>query len=218
MKELAILIPALGRPHTIKPVYRSAMRTTPNARVLFICSDFDLTVKMAVESVGAEYIEIPYKNEGDYARKINAGFEYTDEPLVFTGATDIVFYPNWFEHAKREVDKGFHVVGTNDLGHRDTMTGQHSTHTLVTREYVEKYGLITGEKKVLCEEYIHEFVDDELVGTAKHRGMYSWSKHSIVEHLHPAWKKTEWDDMYTHQGIRMQLSQHIYEQRRLLWT
>jgi hypothetical protein len=46
------------------------------------------------------------------------------------------------------------------------MAGRHSTHSLVTRDYVERFGTIDEAGVVLHEGYPHEFVDDEFVQTA----------------------------------------------------
>jgi hypothetical protein len=50
---------------------------------------------------------------------------------------------------------------------------------------------------VVCHEgYRHWFVDDEIVWTAKQRGVWAFAAGSIVEHLHPYWGKGEMDSVY----------------------
>ncbi|MBK6887023.1 MAG: hypothetical protein IPH03_11765 [Tetrasphaera sp.] len=92
-----------------------------------------------------------------------------------------------------KIKAGYKVVGTNDLGNRSTATGRLSTHTLVERTYVDRHGTI-DEPGVLCHEgYWHEYVDNELIGTAKHRGVYGHARQAHVEHLHWLWGKRDRD-------------------------
>lgn len=208
----------LGRPWHINPLLRSIRQTVPDSRVLFVVTPDDTNVIKKLDTLKEEYISIDYDEIGDYARKINAGFNYTDEPLIFTGASDLKFHPRWFERALIYIEGGKHVIGTNDLGLDRSINGTHSTHTLVTREYIDKYGLIDEPGKVLCEDYVHEFCDDELVQTAIFRNKWAWSGTSYVEHMHPIWGKGVWDASYTKDKERMFKSRAIFDLRRQMWT
>ena len=88
----------------------------------------------------------------------------------------------------------------------------------MTREYVENYGTIDEPGKILHEGYVHEFVDDELVMTARKRKAYAHAADAIVEHLHPDWGKGEMDTSYRQQKSRMRESVGLYHQRSRLWT
>jgi hypothetical protein len=162
-------------------------------------------------------VRVVRRATGDYARKINAGYRSTVESLLFLGADDLCFHPGWFEAAIARLGPGVGVVGTNDLGSARVMRGEHSTHSLVTREYADKFGIVDSPGCVLYEGYPHEWVDDELVGTAKKRGAWAMALDSHVEHLHPNWGKAPNDVMYQQQATRMRLGQNIYTQRRTLW-
>lgn len=208
----------LGRPWHIRPLLQSITNSVPDANVLFVVTPTDEAVITKLDKINANYITVEYNEVGDYARKINAAFDHTTEPLIFTGASDLHFHKRWFERAVRYIDRGKHVIGTNDMGLDRTINGTHSTHTLVTREYVDKYGLIDQPGKVLCEEYIHEFCDDELVQTAIFRDAWAWSGTSYVEHMHPIWGKGVWDESYTKDKERMARSGAIFTLRSQLWT
>lgn len=207
----------LGRAHTVAPLLES-LRATCDARVLFCLTPGDRDVLRAVNAHGADFITVTYRPAGDYARKVNAGYQATDEPLLFLGACDLKFHPGWLAAARLLLAPGIGVVGTNDLGSPRVMAGEHSTHSLVTRSYVDKYGTIDEPGKILHEGYIHEYVDDELVGTAKHRGAYAHAGASVVEHLHPNWGKAQLDALYLQQQRRMRVSASLYRTRRRLWT
>lgn len=232
--DLAILIPMWGRPHRVWPVYESARHATPGARVVFIVSEDDRAVHDAVgrllidtlpsadgflagENVAGIETSWPGGHPGDYARKINYAFGKTTEPLVFMGADDLHFHPGWYERALRHLRPGISVVGTNDLGNPRTRKGLHSTHSLVTRSYVEELGTIDEPGKVLHEGYWHEFVDDEFVRTAQYRNAFEAGRDVWVEHLHPHWGKAPSDASYEMQGERMTQGRALFMSRQHLW-
>ena len=208
----------LGRPHQVAPLMESLRATVPDARVLWCLSPDDHEVHRAVDGTGCERIVVPYQPRGDYARKINHGYRLTTQPLVFTGAGDLVFHPGWFEAAAAELRPGVGVVGVNDLGSPRVVAGEHATHFLVTRTYADEHGTIDERGKIFHEGYPHEFVDDELVATAKRRGMWAMAIGSHVEHLHPNWGKGQNDGLYAAQPTRMRLGRPIYRRRQRLWA
>lgn len=217
-RDLVIVVPMLGRPHRVQPLLESIRSATPAARVLFVLSPGDTKVAHAVEAVSAEVVTVPFRPVGDYARKINAGYRYTTEPLVFLAADDLRFHPGWCEAACAKLDAGIGVVGTNDLGSPRVLRGEHSTHSLVTRDYADRYGTIDQPGAILHEGYAHEWVDDELVETAKHRRAWAFAPDAKVEHLHPNWSKGVPDQLYAQQQARMRYGRPIYQRRRKLWT
>lgn len=171
-----------------------------------------------VEATGCDRFVVSGPRPGDYARKINTGYKLTSEPLLFMAASDLIFHPGWFEAATAKLSDTVAVVGTNDLGSKRVMKGQHSTHTLVTRDYVDEFGTIDQPGVVLHEGYPHEFVDDEFVQTAMFRNMWAFAFNSHVEHMHPAWNKAPSDAMYDQTNVRMRRGRLVYARRRQLWT
>ena len=218
MTDVAVIVPMLGRPHTIGPLVDSIRDTTPSARIIFGCSPGDVDVIASVDRYGLERFVVPGPCRGDYARKINTGYRLTSEPLIFTGACDLKFHAGWFEAATARLTPGIGVVGTNDLGSKRVMAGLHATHSLVTRDYVDRFGTIDTPGQVMHEGYLHEFVDDELVQTAMSRGAWAFAADSYVEHLHPAWGKGESDELYEQTPYRMRMGRKLYRQRQQLWT
>jgi hypothetical protein len=219
-RDLVIAIPALGRAHLIEKVYASARTATPNARVVFACTKGDDAVIAEVERLGGELVLFPPRPVGDYANKINGVYLRTREKLIFTGATDIVFHPGWFEAAVACLTPGIGVVGTNDLGSPRVMAGEHSTHSLVTRAYADRPGATADQPgSVLYENYVHEWVDDELVGVAIKRGTFRHAAESHVVHWHPNWRpEVPVDPLYAQQQVRMRQSAALFRQRRHLWA
>lgn len=216
--DLVILVPMLGRPHRVRPLLGSIEEATPGARVLWLLSEGDHKVRQAVGEVGGEILSLPFRPVGDYAHKINTGYRHTTEPLMFLAADDLRFHPGWFQAACAKLTPGISVVGTNDLGSPRVVRGEHSTHSMVTREYADRYGTIDQPGAILHEGYAHEFVDDEFVETAKYRRAWAFAVDAKVEHLHPNWGKTSPDRLYAQQQARMRYGRPIYQRRRKLWT
>lgn len=212
--RLVVLVPVLGRPHRVEPLLASiAAATSVSYRVVFIASIGDQAEIAAIDRAGAPMIEM----EGNYAEKINAGIEATDEPLLFIGADDLEFHPGWFEDAETRIAAGYRVVGTQDLCNPRVIAGEHATHFLVARSYVDEYGTIDEPGKLLHEGYRHEYTDDELIGTAKLRGEWAFADESIVEHLHPLVGKAPIDDLYAGISERMRRDRSLARRRRRLW-
>ena len=204
-KKVALLIPALNRPQNVEPLVRSALDNTPDCRVVFICDWKDAVTHKAARAANADV----YGHSGRYSEKINRAVRYVTEPYVFLGADDLRFHPGWFEAAEAKMVGPVQVVGTNDLGNPRVVAGQHSTHFLVKTRYADE-GTIDGEPGLLHEGYIHNFVDDEFLGTATKRGVYAMALDSIVEHLHPDWGKAPDDEVYA-------IGKRTFEQDRLHW-
>lgn len=220
MDSVAILIPLLRRPHRVAPVLESATAGTPEAhQVLFICSPNDLESIREVRNCGLEPLIMPKPNYyGDYAMKINAGIRETSDPWVFTGADDLHFWPGWFTSGVNCGGMfGARVVGTTDLCNPRVTRGEHATHFLVHRSYIEELGTIDEPGKFFHEGYWHECVDDEAVATAIHREEFVVSSDSVVEHLHPMAGKAPMDALYRQQGQRIVFGRRILRQRQHLW-
>lgn len=219
--SLVILIPVLRRPHRIIPVLNSIRdNTSVEHRILFIASPSDseeIGALQTTKDVDFVVMDRDYEGRGDYQRKINYGYQITTEPYIFLGADDLSFHPGWFEHAVQHMRGRVGVVGTNDLGNPRVKAGQHSTHSLVSRSYVDAWGTIDEKGKILHEGYPHEWCDDEFIGTARKRRAVAFAKNSIVEHLHPNWGKATLDLIYARQGERMKQGQELFRRRSRLW-
>ncbi len=222
MLDLAILIPVLRRPKNIHQLALSIFITTRvSHEVLFIASPGDNEEIAELKNQNQSYIIMDdnYENKGDYARKINAGFNSIDAEWYFLGADDLLFHSLWFEVAMDVYEKtGACVIGTNDLGNPLVIKGQHATHSLVLGEYVRECGTIDEPGKALHEGYSHNFCDTELVETAKWRGAWSFARESRVEHLHYDWRKGVSDEVYQIGKSGFVTDQRYYEQRKKLWV
>lgn len=209
----------LGRPHRVAPLIESIEAATPCAhRILFVATEGDDAVIDAVNVCGAECEVITPNDRGDYAKKINHGYRVTDEPFLFLGADDLHFHPGWFESAVAHFDDPVvGVVGTLDMANSRVTAGKHATHSLVSRVYVDRFGTIDVRGRVLCEMYVHEYVDDEFVQTALKRRAFRFEPNSVVEHLHPMVGKAPMDPLYAASKNRMRADRGLFARRRRLW-
>lgn len=226
--RLDVLVPVWGRPELLPGLYGSLVaHTTCRWRLWFLCSPDDpagLTgrdeVRSALGGLADPAVIVwcapwPGGRPGDYARKINAGYELGSAPVLFVGATDIVFTAGWWDRVEQHLAAGAQVVGTNDRCNPRTRRG-HSTHSVVTRAFADE-GTIDQPGRVLHEGYWHEFVDDELIATAQHRGVYVHDPGIVVEHRHPRVQGRPSDETDAQEPERMTQGRALFEQRRALW-
>lgn len=195
-----IIVPVLGRPANAPKVAASIKAATKTPyRLIFICSPGDEEQIAASRKVGEVVVVDWEPGVGDCARKLNYGFSICEGKWFFQAADDVHFHDAWAEEALAVHEAtGALVIGTNDLHNPAVQRGILSTHTLISREYIERYGSGTwdGQGTVFCEEYDHQFIDNELVEVARGRREFAFAAASIVEHQHPYWKKAEMDGTY----------------------
>jgi Glycosyltransferase like family 2 len=215
---IAILVPVLGRPHEVAPLLESIAVTKEEHTVYFLCSPNDRKQIAACEASDAEVIVVPFRpGPADFARKINYGFDVTEEPWLFQAADDIRFSPDWERQALAVATaKRVGVIGTNDLGNPLVIRGRTSTHTLFERKYIEEYGggTVDGSGRVFCELYDHQYVDSEFIQTAQMRKQWAFSRGSVVEHFHPHWGKAQMDNTYK-KAMRATVKDRGLYQKRL---
>lgn len=215
---VVILIPVLRRPHRVAPLLASIAAATPEPhRVLLIVEEHDTDERAAIAAARADHLVVE-RPQRSYARKINAGYHASSEPLLFLGADDIQPHPGWLPAAVRHLSDDVHVVGTNDLLNPRVLAGEHATHSLVTRAYCDSRGTIDERHKVLHEGYGHDYVDDEFIATAKLRGAYAHAHDSIVEHLHPWAGKAPTDGTYRIGRAKSAAGRRLFHSRSHLWS
>jgi hypothetical protein len=211
-KDLAVLVPVLGRPHRVAPTLTSFYRTAPSCRVLFIADPDDSEELEAIRAEGAKYIT----PGGSYASKINAGVRATAEPFVFTAADDLLPHEGWFEAAVECISAGVEVVGANDLIQRRPRFQENATHFLLTRKAAEE-PCLDGSPGPMFSGYVHNYPDRELVETARRRETYAYCPEAVVEHLHPMNGKAEMDSTYERGSATMRADSHRFVERKALW-
>lgn len=189
-----IFIPTLNRPHNIEPLMVSLRASTGLALPWFIVEEGDDATIAEVERCGGYWIE----HSGTFAEKINFAYTQTDAPWVFLAGDDVRFRPGWLDHAQ-DIARRYNarVIGTNDLANAKVMRGEHATHMLISRQYIDELGASFDGPGVVCHEgYRHWYVDNEIVTTAQKRHTFQVALASEVEHLHPMVGKAPNDECY----------------------
>jgi hypothetical protein len=218
---IAILIPVLGRAHLIRPLIGNIEATTsvPHSTVL-IFSPGDGAIEQAAGTNSKVLLTEWEAGRADYAKKLELGVRQTTEPWIFQGATDLVFHAAWDTNALRLAQQtGLQVIGTNDLGNPGVRRGKHATHLLIARAYLEDPGgTADGSGLLFSEAYDHQYVDCEFVETATHRRQFAFARDSIVEHMHPHWRKGEMDATYDKAFRETLQDRALFVERRKLVT
>lgn len=222
MSDVAVLIPVLRRPHRVAPLLESLFATAQRSEAftpVFLCNPDDTEEIDAVIATGHDplIVDWPSGTKGDYALKMNLGFKATDHDWVFLGSDDLLFSFGWLSACLRQYARTKAcVIGTNDLHNQRVVNANHSTHTLVHRDYGE-CGTIDDPTVLLHTGYWHNYVDDEFIGTARWRGTYAHASDALVEHLHPDWNNADWDDTYRLGKAHFTEDGGYFETRRPLW-
>lgn len=194
-ERTAVIVPTLGRPQNAEPFMASLRASSGLVTAYAVCDENDPGSAEAWRAAGAEVI---VDNLVTFAKKANLGFSKTSEPWLFLVGDDVKFHPGWLDQAQHVADVfNADVIGTNDMGNVRVMKGEHATHMLIRRSYVDGAGATWDGAGVLAHEgYRHNFIDDELVTAAKVRGVWQMALGSVVEHRHPIWGKGDDDDTY----------------------
>jgi hypothetical protein len=191
-----VIVPVLHRPQNVRPFMETLRASTGLATAWFVCESGDREQMAAVREHGGRVIQ----HSGSFAKKVNYAYRRggLKAPWVFLVGDDVQFHAGWLDHAQfmASVYNG-HVVGTNDLGNKAVVNGDHATHMLIRRSYVDEVGSSWDGPGVVCHEgYRHWFVDNEIVLAAKRRRVWQMALGSKVEHMHHLWGKALVDDVY----------------------
>ena len=192
-----ILIPVLNRPQRVTSLLNNIWNTTEVPyRILFLCTEGDAFQISVIPNT--EGILILSSGPGEYPRKINEGYRWTDNtatehfPYVFNASDDLEFTPGWdtnalhLMHGEIPGKPQISVVATNDKANSQVRKGQFGTHCLIRRSYIDEHGgSLDGPGLVFHEGYDHNFVDRELCHLAQSRGEFAYAKNSVVKHHHP---------------------------------
>jgi hypothetical protein len=217
--EVDVVVPTRHRPQNARPFMASLRASTGLARCIAVVNDDDRESAEAWAGAGAQVVSVEWA-PGDFARKMNVGHLAGSAPWVFLCGDDVQFHPGWLDHAQvvGELYEAS-VVGTNDLGSPRVLNGEHATHILMRRSYIEEQGASWDGPGLICHEgYSHWFVDDEIVWAAKQRGVWAMALGSRVEHMHPIWGKGVNDATYELGQKGSAQDQRLFQKRAAQFT
>jgi hypothetical protein len=218
-ERVDVIVPVLHRPQNIEPLMRSLRASTGLARAFFVCEEDDAEEMDAVTDAGGIVLFDHVGKSSTFAEKVNYAYEVTERcdpaPWLLLVGDDVRFRPGWLDHAQ-DVHRryGANVIGTNDLVNPRVVRGEHATHPMIRRSYVDEVGAGWDGPGVVCHEgYHHWFVDDEIVTAAKQRETFQFAMGSQVEHLHPIGGQVETDDVYELGSKHADEDKAVFEKR-----
>jgi hypothetical protein len=190
-----VIIPVLHRPQNIRPLMESLRASTGLATAYFVCEEDDAEEIAEVKANGGQVLTDPGCHT--FAEKVNFAYGQTSAPWLLLVGDDVRFRPGWLDHAQ-DVARRYKadVVGTNDLANPRVIRGEHATHPMIRRAYVEEHGASWDGPGIVCGPYRHWYCDDEWTTVAKQRGVFQPALGAQVEHMHPIFGKGEDDDVY----------------------
>jgi hypothetical protein len=209
-EPVAVIVPAMR--YTNADWFMTTLTaSTGLATVYAVAGLEELEAAEAWKQAGAQVLT---GDVATFAERMNLGYRETTEPWLFLTGDDVRFESGWLNHAQYAARGRVHVVGTNDLGNPRVTSGEHATHMLVRRSYVDEVGASwDGPGNVAHEGYWHWFVDDEIVTAAKQRGVWAYAPNSVVEHLHPLFGKGANDDVYRLGQVHVQEDEATFAER-----
>jgi hypothetical protein len=213
-----VIVPVLHRPQNVKPLMESLRASTGLATAWFVCEPDDLEEIAEVKACGGQVLTDP--DAHTFAEKVNYAYHQTDiemrsAPWLLLVGDDVRFRPGWLDQAQ-DVARRYKadVIGTNDLANPRVIRGEHATHPMIRRSYIDEQGASWDGPGVACHEgYHHWYVDDEIVMVAKQRGTFQPALGSQVEHLHPIVSKAADDEVYRLGELHAEDDLALFEKR-----
>lgn len=214
----AVLVPVVGRPQNAAPFMQSLRASTGIAAAYAICEADDVVSQDAWRAVGAQVVVQDSGRPGTFACKINDGVAATSEPFVFLVGDDVEFRAGWLDHAQYVAyTQKAAVVGTVDHCNPKVMAGEHATHMLIARQYIEEVGASWDAPGVCCHEgYDHNYVDNELVTAAVWRSTFAMAFGSVVQHNHWSTGRSAQDAVYERGLAKLKEDGALFSRRRTM--
>lgn len=212
-----IIIPVLRRPHRAAP-FMDSLRASCDRRdatPIAVADADDTETVRAWSAAGVPVLILP-EPPGTFARKANYGYRMRSAAWTLFVGDDVEFHAGWLDAAMEVAEAtSAQVIGTNDLGSQRVRAGEHATHLLISRDYVDTVGASwDGPGVVFSEAYLHQYCDNEAVDAARARGTWAFAADSVVEHLHPAFGKGESDPVYEIGNAAGPADLAVYQERR----
>lgn len=185
----AILIPSLDRPQSLQGLVENIHAATPELHlILFAVSDPES--KAILDRLGEWYLDDSDWDDRRYVTRNNRLLTYIeDAQTVFFGQDDVVFHPGWLSRGLAVMDSGPSVVIINDL-HNPA-----GTQALMRTSYLDR-AVYDAPGLAFHPGYLHNFADTEQFYTASLRGELGHARDAVVEHRHPLFGGSAWDDTY----------------------
>ena len=191
-----VIVPTVKpRADNIRELAVSLKASTGLANLILVLDDQEHWDEIESQGVDLSHSII---HPGRFPVKVNAGYAASSAEWVQVVGDDCRFHPGWLDHQQyvAELYDG-KVIGSNDLANPRVINGEHATHWMIRRDYIEEVGASwDGPGVVTHEGYKHWFCDDEIVWAARDRGVFQPALGAVIEHLHPITGLVETDETY----------------------
>jgi hypothetical protein len=212
-KVIAVIIPTLGRPHKVQSIVTNLQETAPEVTPYFVIEPNDAVTAEAVADVHGN--TIINRRVASYAGAVNTALHETSEPYLYVSADDFEYHNEWLPPLLNEIDS-FGICGSNDLHNKEVLAGTMATSFLIRRDYAVT-ACIDQPGIMLHEGYTHNFVDTEVIGTARSRNQFKHCSNSHVEHKHYLWGLAPHDDTYAKSVKQHEADWRTFNNRKVLW-
>jgi hypothetical protein len=187
MKNLVILVPSRERPHNIAELIKSLDETETESDLIVILDDDEPCFEQYIE-LGATILTVEKDGRG-MAKPLNFAanlFKNDYRHFAFLGDDHRPRTKNWdvhFINALDELETG--LVYGNDLFQGEQLP----TAVAMTGNIVKAL------EGMVPPGMIHLYLDNFWLQLGKDLGSIRYMGHVIIEHLHPAAGKGEWDEV-----------------------
>lgn len=205
--SIAVFCPTRNRPKAIREAAYSLIETRRlgSTRLVAIIDADDLDAEEYVKQANTLYDYVFPIHEGGMVAALNAGVKQVlaEDPSIticgFIGDDHRFRTKGWDEAFEKELARPGYVYGYDGFWH----DGKIPTQIFISREIVEALGYMA------LPDCHHLYVDNawRSVGDAIHR--FTWRRDVLIEHMHPAINKAEWDE-----GYKRVNSDEMYERDR----
>jgi glycosyltransferase involved in cell wall biosynthesis len=190
MSDLVILCPSRGRPAAAREAYESFLSTKARdaSEIMFVVDDDDPS---RVEYEGERFLHLTQSRPGNMVAALNdaalwAIERWSPRYLGFIGDDHRFRTPGWDQFFVDLLEeRGGGMVYGNDLNRVD---GDIPTQIVMSTEIVSTLGWMGLPT---CK---HLYIDNAWRVIGDEAGMLFYMPDVVIEHLHPAFGKAEWDE------------------------
>jgi len=214
---LGIYLPTYGRAGKLQQVADNIKESTNSEYKLYWGVEaHDRESILAAKDTKAEVII----NTGNpsYSDALQEIYENSDEEIFFWANDDFLFLKDWDVAPLKKLEENpqIMVLGVHD-GNPNT---RYSTISFIRRKYIEEQSGVVDMPNRVLYPYKHNYVDDELTGTAKARGVWDLCEAPCIQHQHHSFKflgDFPHDDTYAKNDKGLAEDSQTYNERTHLW-
>ena len=188
MKDMVIIVPTRGRPANIEDLLFSLRETNTVSDLWLVLDDDDIELDHYVE-LGVPAIIVGREGKG-MAKPLNKAANHLKNDyrhFAFIGDDNRPRTEAWDKIFIEELDRlGVGLVYGNDLFQGKEL----ATAVAMTGNIVKE---LDG---MVPPNFIHLYLDNFWMQLGKDLGAMTYFDHVVIEHLHPAANKVQWDDQY----------------------